>query len=295
MKNNIDIKKAVLLCAGKGVRLLPLTQTIPKHLIPIAGKPLIQYLIEYLKDVGISDILLVVGHLKEEIIKYLGTGQDFGLKINYIEQKEYLGTAHATKLAKEFIGNSYFFLIYGDLFFNSEIVSIAKTKFINLLLRENIESLICLKQVKDPEKFGIIQLDNNGFLINIVEKPKDNKFGNLANAGIYIFSPRIFECIEETKKSVRNEYELTDSIRILKDKNFKIFGLDISNYFWSDIGHPWQIFDANTYQMDKLKIGYDCKKAIKGIIENNVTIQIHIKSTNLELIFQLVGIVINWL
>ncbi|MHA1341504.1 MAG: bifunctional sugar-1-phosphate nucleotidylyltransferase/acetyltransferase [Promethearchaeota archaeon] len=291
------IDKAVILAAGKGLRLLPITETMPKHLIPLAGKPLLKYIIEGLKNVEISKILIIVGYLKDQIKNYFGTGANFGVTISYKEQNKFLGTAHATKLAKDFVGNSNFFLIYGDLFFDPEIISLAKNAFENThahqsnskeLINSNkndaVKALICLKQVNDPEKFGIIQLDNEGYLQNIIEKPKNRKYGNLANAGIYVFSPEIFDCINETTKSVRGEYELTDSISILKNKGYYIKGLDITNYFWSDIGHPWQIFDANAFLMDKFQSAFKQlisknksnkinELYIKGIIEQNTVLK----------------------
>lgn len=250
-----DINKAVILAAGEGQRLLPITSTRPKHLIPLAGKPLIQYTVESLQKIGIKDILIITGYLKEKIQEFLGNGEQFDLNIKYAVQSEYLGTAHATGLAEEFVSEDNFLLMYGDLLVEDTVFPMVKSNYI----RFPTNGLICLFQVKDPEKFGIIQLDTQGIVKKIIEKPKDAKNGNLANAGVFIFNNKIFDAIKRTPKSIRNEYELTDSMQILVDEGYKIKGLDITNKFWSDIGHPWQLLDANQYLMDKIEsinLGY---------------------------------------
>lgn len=257
-----DLIKAVILAAGEGQRLLPITSTRPKHLIPLAGKPLIQYTIESLQKIGIKYVLIIVGYLKEKIQEFLGNGEQFGIHIEYAIQSEYLGTAHATGLAESFVSNDNFLLMYGDLLVDDSIFPMIKSKFDEYPLN----GIICLFEVKDPEKFGIIQLDSEGNVKKIIEKPKDAKYGNLANAGIFIFNKKIFDAIKKTPKSVRNEYELTDSMQIMTNEGNKIKGVNITNKFWSDIGHPWQLLDANQYLMNNVE------NLNFGIIEDGVKI-----------------------
>jgi len=130
------------------------------------------------------------------------------------------------------------------------------------------KGLITLIEVENPQQFGIISLNSEGFVTNIAEKPSpDRNLGNLANAGIYVFDPLIFKAIDMTKKSIRNEYELTDSIDILINKlNYKIYGHIIKNYFWSDIGLPWQIIEANQFLLDRIE-----SKTL-GTVEEHVNI-----------------------
>ncbi|MFX1355703.1 MAG: bifunctional sugar-1-phosphate nucleotidylyltransferase/acetyltransferase [Promethearchaeota archaeon] len=257
--------KAVILAAGKGKRLRPITSTRPKPMIPIAGKPLLEYTLQGLKRAGIDHVLLVVGYKQEIIRDYFKDGLDkFGLKIEYITQNEHLGTAHAFSYAKGFVNNEPILMMYGDILVDSQM-------FFDIIKKYNDsknEGLISLIEVETPQEYGIITLDENGYVIKITEKPKsDLNLGNLANAGIYIFDPLIFKAIEMTQKSERNEFEFTDSMQVLIEQlNGKIAGYIITDHFWSDIGLPWELLDANHFLLDNLKNGN------LGIMEENVTI-----------------------
>jgi UDP-N-acetylglucosamine diphosphorylase / glucose-1-phosphate thymidylyltransferase / UDP-N-acetylgalactosamine diphosphorylase / glucosamine-1-phosphate N-acetyltransferase / galactosamine-1-phosphate N-acetyltransferase len=257
--------KAVILAAGKGKRLRPITATRPKPLIPIAGKPLLEHTILSLKEAGISSILLIVGYKEDMIKEYFKDGvENFGVKIDYITQTEHLGTAHAAKYAIDFVGKDDFLLMYGDILVEGKTFK----NIIKEFKRLKPEGIISLIRVENPEEFGIITLNDKNFVEKVTEKPSQGSdLGNLANAGIYIFTPLIFKAILETKKSIRGEYEFTDSMELLISQ----FGGKIKGYiledFWSDIGLPWQVLEANTYLLDKLK--YEKK----GIIEKNVYIE----------------------
>lgn len=262
--------KAVILAAGEGKRLRPITSTLPKPMIPIAGKPLLEHNLLSLKSAGIKNILLIVGY-KEEIIKnYFGDGSKYNLHLEYISQDQYLGTAHATAYAKDFVGEDSFLLLYGDILVEKLIF----TEIIDLFSHKEVEGLISLIQVQNPREYGIISVDNEHFVLKITEKPlPDMNLGNLANAGIYIFSSLIFKAIEKTRMSIRDEYEFTDSMQILiNDLNGKIISYEVKDKFWSDIGLPWQILDASRYMLDKLE------PERHGIIEDNVSIigKVHI-------------------
>ncbi|MFW9901223.1 MAG: bifunctional sugar-1-phosphate nucleotidylyltransferase/acetyltransferase [Candidatus Thorarchaeota archaeon] len=257
--------KAIIIAAGEGKRLRPITSTKPKPLIPIAGKPLLEHTILGLKNAGIKEILLVVGY-KENLIKdYFGDGREkFGIKINYIKQEEQLGTAHAFGYGKTFANNEPVLFMYGDLLVDPQVYQEIVQKF----KENNIEGIILLMEVKNPEEFGIVSLNSDGFVEKIIEKPsKEMNAGNLANAGVFIFNSNIFQAIEMTKKSIREEYEFTDSMEILINQlNGRIQGYINKNLFWSDIGLPWQFLDANRYILDKIE------KKILGKIEENVQI-----------------------
>jgi bifunctional UDP-N-acetylglucosamine pyrophosphorylase/glucosamine-1-phosphate N-acetyltransferase len=244
--------KAVILAAGEGNRLRPITSTQPKPIIPLAGKPLLEHTILGLKSAGIDHILLIVGYKEDLIRNYFGNGLDkFGIKIEYITQDQYLGTAHAAGYAKDFIIDDPFLLMYGDLLVDPIIFQEVVNKFQN----SKVEGLISLIEVTNPQDYGIISLNSEGLVEKITEKPApESNIGNLANAGIYIFTPLIFKAIEKTEKSIRNEYEFTDSMEFLINE-FKgsIVGYIIQNNFWNDIGLPWQLLDANSYLLDKIE------------------------------------------
>lgn len=270
--------RAVVLSAGKGKRLMPITSSRPKPMIPLAGKPLLEYTISGLKAAGIDEILLVVGYKENMIKEHFKNGlEKVGVKIEYITQKEYTGTANAANYAKDFVKDKPFLLMYGDLFVDPVIFK----EIIEKYNTNPTEGLMSLIEVKNPQEFGIISLNSAGFVEKITEKPAPElKLGNLANAGIYIFKPIIFKAIEKTKKSIRNEYEFTDSMEFLiRELKGKIQGYMLKNRFWSDIGLPWQLFDASTYILDRIE------HKILGNVEENVHISGKVfigKNTNIK-------------
>ena len=257
--------KAVIIAAGKGKRLNPITSTIPKPMIPIGGKPLLEHSILSLKEVGITEILIIVGY-KEEVIKnYFGEGlSKFNVKIEYTTQLEHLGTAHAVNCAKDFVGDDDFFLMYGDLLTDPFVYK----EVLEAYEKSSCAGLISLFEVDKPQEYGIISLNNEAYVEKITEKPPvDINLGNLANAGIFIFNSTIFKAIELTELSIRNEYEFTDSMQILINQlNGKIKGYVIKDYFWSDIGLPWHLLNANEFLLNNIN------SEIKGKIEENVQI-----------------------
>ncbi len=270
----MEILKGCILAAGKGTRLSPLTETKPKPLIPIAGKPLLQHSIEMFQENKITKILLIVGHYKEKIQDFFGNGEDFGVEISYIEQKEFLGTAHATNLAKNFAGQDPFLLFYGDQYMDSQIFE----KVVSEFSTNKYDGLISAKHMQDPTKWGILKSNDEGLLEKIIEKPPDNRYGNLANAGVYIFNQDIFEGIANTEKSVRGEYELTDSIQYLVDKKKKIKIIDISDYYWNGVGYPWQILETNQHIISNMDENEELTiSKINVLIENSVTIHGNVK------------------
>ncbi|MHA2007806.1 MAG: bifunctional sugar-1-phosphate nucleotidylyltransferase/acetyltransferase [Promethearchaeota archaeon] len=244
--------KAVILVAGKGLRLMPITSSRPKPMIPLAGKPILEHLILGLKEAGIREILLIVGYKEGMIIEYFNNKKEkLNIKIEYITQRERLGTGHAASLAKDFVEDEPFLLMYGDLMIDPIIFK----EIIEFYNQSKTEGLISLLVVDNPQDFGIISLSSDGYVKNITEKPSpDLSLGNLANAGIYIFNPVIFEAIEKTEKSIRGEYEFTDSMQIMINQlKGKIIGYNLKDNFWSDIGLPWQLLDANNYFLEKIK------------------------------------------
>ncbi|MFW9824147.1 MAG: bifunctional sugar-1-phosphate nucleotidylyltransferase/acetyltransferase [Candidatus Thorarchaeota archaeon] len=255
----------MILAAGKGERLVPITSSRPKPMIPLAGKPLLEHAILGLKNAGVDEILLVVGY-KEEIIKnYFNNWQKkFKINITYLTQKEQLGTGHAVSYAKNFAQDTPFFLLYGDLVVEPSIFKKILEKFNEI----NTKGIMALYKVQNPQDYGIISLNSEGFVEKITEKPNPKlNLGNLANAGIYIFDSLIFKAIEKTEKSVRGEYEFTDSMQILIGQlDGNIIGYNIMDSFWNDIGLPWQLFKANSFHLDRIE------HKILGDIEPNVQI-----------------------
>ena len=252
--------KALILSAGEGTRMRPLTLTKPKTMLPVAGKPIIQYNIEALRDCGIKDILLIVGY-KEEIVKeYFGDGSDLKVNISYATQKNLDGTANAISYGKEFIDDSLI-VLNGDIILDSEIIG----EIIESYNESKPDTLMVIKEVEDPSAFGVVELDGEN-IINIVEKPKKEEApSNLINTGIYIFNKDIFDKIDKTEVSPRGEYEITDSLE-LQIKDGKLIKGHKTDKDWMDIGRPWELIEINEQLLENTKTN------IKGTIEKGVTI-----------------------
>jgi bifunctional UDP-N-acetylglucosamine pyrophosphorylase/glucosamine-1-phosphate N-acetyltransferase len=253
--------KAVILSAGEGRRMRPLTLTKPKTMLPVAGKPIIQYNIEALRDNGITDILLIVKYKQDLVKDYFKDGKDFGVNISYKTQEEPAGTADAIGFSKNFIKNDNLIVLNGDIILDKELIS----EIIDDYDSSQFDTLMVLTEVEDPSYYGVVEMQ--GILVkNIIEKPKkEDAPSNLINTGIYIFNKDIFDKIAKTKISSRGEFEITDSLTLqIKDnKNIKGF---ITDKKWIDIGMPWDLLEIN-----ELIIG-QIKGDIKGKIEDGVTI-----------------------
>jgi dTDP-glucose pyrophosphorylase len=203
--------KAVILAAGEGIRLLPVTETRPKHLIKLCGKPILQFCLEAVKNAGLTEVLIVTHYMGEKIRDYFGDGETLGLKISYAEQEKILGTGNATNVSESYVEDD-FVLIYGDLLFGPDTVK----KVIQAYHHGKTSAVMGVIQVDKPENYGIIEFAEQKKVKRIVEKPLAEKApSNLANAGIYVFSREIFAKIKQTKKSIRGEVELTDAVTFL--------------------------------------------------------------------------------
>lgn len=252
--------KAIILSAGEGSRMRPLTLTKPKTMLPVAGKPIIQYNIESLRDNGITDILLIVRYKEEMVRNYFGDGSDFGVNIFYKTQKDFLGTANAISYGEDFIDDSII-VLNGDIILDDEIIHEIIKKY-NYLTPD---TLMLLTEVEDPSAFGVVEIEN-GNIKSIVEKPKREEApSNLVNAGIYIFNKDIFDKIRKTEISERGEYEITDSVSLQIKYNKTVIGHKTSKD-WIDVGRPWELIEVNEDLIGKLKT------EIKGTIEDGAFI-----------------------
>ncbi len=252
--------KAIILSAGEGSRMRPLTLTKPKTMLPVAGKPIIQYNIESLRDNGINDILLIVRYKEEMVRNYFGDGSDFGVNIFYKTQKDFLGTANAISYGEDFIDDSII-VLNGDIILDDEIIHEIIKKY-NYLTPD---TLMLLTEVEDPSAFGVVEIEN-GNIKSIVEKPKREEApSNLVNAGIYIFNKDIFDKIRKTEISERGEYEITDSVSLQIKDNKTVIGHKTSKD-WIDVGRPWELIEVNEDLIGKLKT------EIKGTIEDGAFI-----------------------
>jgi len=256
--------KVVIIAAGKGTRMDPFTLSRPKPLIPVGGKPLIEHTITALKNCGITEIIVVIGYMKTQMQNYFEkiSAQSFqGLKITLIEQKEQKGTAHALKFVEEFIDET-FMLINGDIITSERNFE----EILNAYDRESTP-IFSLTQVADPSNYGVVDMDTAGRIKKIVEKPAtENAPSNLANAGIYILPPQVFDAVKETPVSSRDEYELTDSIQKLIDNRFSFYGHILSQW-WVDCGLPWDLLRINEQILKESKL------RIEGEVEEGASLK----------------------
>ncbi len=258
--------KAVVLAAGLGTRMRPLTFTKPKFLLPVAGKPALDHVLLLLKNAGISEIGMVVGYGKEQIMERYGDGSELEVRLEYLHQRELLGTANALSLAEDFVSGENFLVMNGDTLVDQESLNLLLKRYEEMKSDTAFGGIVTTIEVENPEQFGIVFLDGDK-VTEIVEKPREVK-SNLANAGVYIFSPKIFDAIKKTEKSERGEYELTASIQGLINEGRKIFAFPLN--LWADIGMPWDLLVANEYFLRDQKGEIHGKVEHGAFIENNV-------------------------
>jgi UDP-N-acetylglucosamine diphosphorylase / glucose-1-phosphate thymidylyltransferase / UDP-N-acetylgalactosamine diphosphorylase / glucosamine-1-phosphate N-acetyltransferase / galactosamine-1-phosphate N-acetyltransferase len=240
--------KAVLLAAGEGVRLLPITATRPKHLIRVGGKPILEHCLEALRANGVKDALIVTHYMGDAIRGYFGDGTKFGLKLEYVEQKAVLGTGNATGLAESYVDGD-FLLVYGDLLFSADAVK----KVLDVYSKEKPDAVMAVVPVGKPENYGIVEPNKDGTVSRIVEKPKSKSApSNLANAGLYVFGKTVFDALRKVKRSPRGEWELTDAVSQLAAKG-KVAAAEIAKADWLDIGRPWDLLDANVWALRRME------------------------------------------
>ena len=219
--------KGVILAGGLGKRLEPLTRITNKHLLPVYDKPMIYYPIETLVDAGIKDILIVTGgNHAGEFLHLLGNGREFGLKhINYTYQKGEGGIAEALGLAEHFADNDKIVVMLGD-----NIIEKSIKKYADDFLKQPKGAKILLKEVDDPERFGVAEVKGNKIL-SIIEKPKKPK-SKYAVTGIYMFDSRVFDIIKALKPSDRGELEITDVNNDYISRGEMTF--DVLDGYWTD-------------------------------------------------------------
>jgi len=250
--------RAVVLAAGKGERLNPLTETRPKHLLPVGGRPLIEWSLEALKEAGIEEALIVTHYMGKKLRERLGDGSSLGLSLSYSRQERMGGTADAFRMAEEFADGEDFLGLYGDLFLDPECVKTV------LKAHKPAEVVMGVVQVEEPSQFGIVGVEG-GLVTEIVEKPEPGtEPSNLANAGIYVFPPEIFDSIRDTKLSSRNEYEITDSLGALIELGSRVRAVELPGEDWLDVGQPWHLLEANERALRSLE------HSIEGDIEDGV-------------------------
>ena len=259
--------KGIILHGGAGTRLRPLTFSGPKQLIPVANKPVSQYVLEDLVSSGIRDIAIVLGETYPELVRaHYGNGSKFGCRITYIYQGKPLGIAHAVGLCKEFVGDEPFVVYLGD-----NLLQYGIKQYLEEFLSRDYDAFILLKEVDDPTRFGVAEFDEKGRLVRLVEKPKVPP-SNYALVGVYFLRPVIFNMIKKLKPSWRGEYEITDALQMLLDCGYKV-GYAVVEGWWLDTGKKDDILYANALILDE-RIERDVRgTVVSSRVEGRVTIE----------------------
>ena len=238
--------KALILSGGTGSRLYPLTYTKAKQLIPVANKPILFRVIESIKAAGIEEIGIVVGKTGPEIREAVGRGGRWDVKITYIQQDQPLGLAHAVKVSADFLEKDKFVMYLGDNVIEGGISTLIKE-----FDKSSWNSQIVLTRIENPQQYGVVELDDAGNIIRLVEKPK-NPPSDLALVGIYMFDKNIMEAVHSIAPSWRGELEITDAIQWLVDQG-KTVRPYVHRGWWIDTGRPDDMLEANDLVLEEIE------------------------------------------
>ncbi len=241
------MKQAVILAAGEGQRLRPLTVNRPKTMITIADKPILQFVIESLAQNGIRDIVLVVGYHKEQVFDYIGSGEQLGVKITYVEQAQQLGTAHALSMVKDSVGDEFLVLPGDNLIEANTIADFSSIK----------PDAVLVKRVENPERYGVVGTKGDE-IKEIVEKPKEAG-SNLVNTGIYAFSRGVFDYVDTV-------LDIPSVLNNMIADGCSVGALETEGT-WLDVIYPWDVISLNNAILQNIEVG------LGGTIEDGVTLQ----------------------
>jgi dTDP-glucose pyrophosphorylase len=222
-----QVKKAVILAAGRGTRMKEITDELPKPMVKVKGMPILESIIRGLVFNGITDFLIVVGWRKEVITDYFGDGSDFGCRVEYVEQVVQDGTGRVVELARDFSGEDPFILSYGDILVPAE-------SYAPLVNFTNVEGKLTVKIDEDVRKGGAVFIAD-GMVTDLIEKGGDDApTSPYYNAGIYSFSPKIYDYTAKLELSPRGEYELTDAIKAQVQDGLPIAAVELDGE-WADV------------------------------------------------------------
>jgi glucose-1-phosphate thymidylyltransferase len=238
--------KALVLSGGAGTRLRPITHTSAKQLVPVGNKPILEFGLEAIHDAGITDVGIIVGETHEEIRAHVGDGSRFGISVTYVHQPLPLGLAHAVLTAADYLGDAAFVMYLGD-----NLIAGGISDFVRQFEAKQPAAQILLAKVRDPERFGVAELDAEGNVTRLVEKPIQPR-SDLALVGVYLFSPRIIDAARSISPSPLGELEITDAIQWLIDAGDKVHSQVISGW-WKDTGKLYDLLEANRIVLDTLE------------------------------------------
>jgi glucose-1-phosphate thymidylyltransferase len=230
--------KALVLAGGTGLRLRPISHTMPKQLVPVANKPVLYYGLEALSAAGITEVGMIVSSNDRGIRAATGDGSQFGLQITYIEQDEPLGLAHCVVIARDFLGDDDFLMYLGD-----NVVPDGISTLVERFRARRSDAMVLLGPVPNPTEYGVAEVDSDGRVLGLEEK-SPTPISDLAMIGIYAFTPAIHRAVRSIEPSWRGELEITHAIQWLVDNDSEVRAHIFQGY-WQDTGRVSTLLDCN--------------------------------------------------
>ncbi|MGZ4132412.1 MAG: glucose-1-phosphate thymidylyltransferase [Actinomycetota bacterium] len=254
--------RALVLSGGEGSRLRPITHTNAKQLIPVAGQPILFHALEAIRDAGITEVGIVIGHTGEEVRAAVGDGSRWGLAVTYIPQEAPLGLAHAVLTAADFVRGEPFLMYLGD-----NVLLEGVRRFVEEFERARPDAQIFVARVPEPEQFGVVVLDGDR-AVRLVEKPKEY-VSDLALVGVYLFDDSILEACAPHTPAWRGEYEITEAIQRLID-NGRTVRVELLSGWWKDTGRPEDLLEANRIMLAQrttsIEGEVDAATTVEGVV-----------------------------
>lgn len=254
--------KAVVLCAGEGTRVQPLTFARPKHLVPVAGRAVLDHVLESLAEAGIEEAVMVVGRRSEYLEEFVGDGSRWGMRAEYVVQYPARGLADAVRCARNAVAGERFIVYLGD-----DLLGDGVTEFVSSFAESDAQGALIVKRVEDPSGFGVIVVEGSG-VVGAEEKPADPP-SDLAIVGVYGFGPEVFDAIESIEPSRRGELEITDAIDLLAKRGQVDY--HETQGFWADAGSPDSLLGANAFYLRRIE------RRIDGEVDGDSRLEGHVQ------------------
>lgn len=270
--------KALILAGGAGTRLRPITHTSAKQLVPVANKPILFYGIEAMVAAGITEIGVIVGETRAEVMAALGDGAKWGAQITFIPQDAPLGLAHCVLIAADFLGDDDFVMYLGDNLLEQDLGAFVRAFEAARRTDEPPAAQILLKRVPDPHRFGIAELDAAGHVVRLVEKPADPPT-DLALVGVYLFDKTILDAVRAIEPSPRGELEITDAIQWLVDQGSLVRQEELTGW-WIDTGKLTPLLEANRLLLEKIETRIDGTVDEASVLDGRVIVEAGATVTN---------------
>jgi glucose-1-phosphate thymidylyltransferase len=255
--------KALVLAGGEGTRLRPLSYAMPKQVIPVANRPVLAHVLANIADLGVADVGVIVGDRATDIMSVMGDGADIGVRITYLRQDRPRGLAHCVQVAQDFLGDDDFVMYLGDNMLPDGIAALADT-----FRRRRPAAQVAVYKVADPSRFGVVELDGDGAVARLVEKPAYPR-SDLALIGVYFFTAAVHEAVRSIAPSPRGELEITDALQWLLTHGAVVEAREYEG-LWMDVGSVDDVLECNRLLLDRSSGGIhgyvDAASEVRGAV-----------------------------